>query len=556
MPHLVPAPAFRNTPRGYQKIAEQRSLEDLAQHNACLVVVPTGGGKTEILSNTLRAEASSTDGFRAMVLQHTGEILDKNLSVLGGSLSDLGLTVSIVKADRNDWAGDLIFASTPTVSREDRIQDLPFLTHLAVDEAHRIGTESVQAIITAAREINPDLRIMAYTATPNRPDGFSLLSLLTSVSYQITYAELIDQGVIVPPSTKTISLGEEVEAGLAAAPDVSDEFEQRTIGTLLNRPIHNDAVVEHWFEHAAERQTLAFCTTVEHATDLAAAFRRHGVVAEAIWGTMDPDIRREMLERFEDGTIQVLCNCMILTEGYDNPRISCVIGLRRFQEELTFLQAIGRGLRSLDPAKHPGEIKEDCVFLDFTGAAQRHRTLEVRIQEEREAAVRANNPAHVQPSESARDMRPRLRPLRHFGMRDIDLVAEPRQELVLIPAMEGAVARNRNAWAGIFWHHGSWHAVARVGESEPFRLVSGERPSCVAAVDVFLANEPSGRIPRDERDLRPDEETRRMLRRFLIEEPEAATTRYRALCHLAAALARPRIARLLSAYEPMRCKAA
>jgi DNA repair protein RadD len=534
MPHLVTTPVIRHTPRAFQTIAVERSVEDLKEHGSCFVVVPTGGGKTLILSETLRREHAVTEDFRAMVMQHTGELTAKNRTSIGGSLSDLGLTVSTVKAEQDDWDGDIVFGTTQTVSQDHRAIDIPYLTHLAYDEGHRIGTEGAQAVIEAARAMNPNVKLMVYTATPNRPDGFCLAAFLNGVSYQITYAELIEQKVLVRPRTKTISLGEEVEAGLEGAAGMADDLDQRTIGLLLNRAVHNEAVYQHWAEHASDRVTLGFCATVSHAKDMARTFRDHGVVAEAIWGDMRADLREEILERFEDGTIQVVFNCMVLTEGYDNQRISCIIGLRRFLEEITFLQALGRGLRALDLMIHPGESKDDCVYLDFTGAARLHGTLELRIQEEQEAMIRSRNVAHGDPEDNLIQV-PKPRTLRHFAMEDFELSLDPKQELVVLEDMDGVIAINVDAWAGAFLRDGRWHAVARVGTGDLFDIGGGDRNEAISAVDLFLAREASGRIPRDERESRPGTELETQLVRYLLDEPEMRSTRYRALAHLAAA---------------------
>jgi DNA repair protein RadD len=545
MPFMVPPLAYTIQDRVYQDNAVQRSLEDLEARQDCLVVVPTGGGKTVIIGRTLHAEAERTDRFKAIVAQHTGFILANNLDTIGGMLSPLGLTSSIVQARKDDWEGDLVFASTPTAGKESRTPFVPWATHLVIDEAHRIGTATCQALIAAAREANPSIRIMRYTATPNRGDGYSIVDEAGGVTYQITYAELIDDGVLVPPRTLTISLGEEVDAGLMSAPEMADDVDQSTIGTLLNRAVHNEAVYEHWLEHASDRYTLGFCATVEHAQDLAETFRSHGVVAEAIWGTMNAGLRQEIMDRFAEGSVQVVFNCMALTEGYDNQRISCIIGLRRFQEEITFLQGIGRGLRALDPSRYPGETKTDCLFLDFTGAAQRHRRLEVRIMEEREARLRANNVAHPDPkTEGEQDNVIRLkrpRDLRHFAMKEFELLADPRRELVPIPPLDGFIGCNRMAWAGAFLRDGDWHVLAKHAEGDVFRIDVCDRLEAVALVDSFLDAEPSGPLDRATADGYP---TRRMLETLTslcVGDGAAYTNRYRAHAWIAAGISRRRI---------------
>lgn len=560
MPFIVPPLAYEIENRQYQDNAVDRSLEDLESRGDCLVVVPTGGGKTVIIGRTLKVEAERTPKFKAIVAQHTGFILENNLDTIGGMMSPMGMTASIVQARKDDWTGDLVFASTPTVGREHRLPFMPWATHLVIDEAHRIGTATCQAMIAAARAINPAIRIMRYTATPNRGDGFSIVDESGGVSYQITYAELIDDRVLVPPHTLTISLGEEVDAGLMAAPEMADDLDQSTIGTLLNRAVHNEAVYEHWVEHAADRYTLGFCATVEHAQDLAETFRSHGVAAEAIWGTMNKPLRREIMERFREGSIQVVFNCMALTEGYDNQRVSCIIGLRRFQEEITFLQALGRGLRALDPQRFPGETKTDCVFLDFTGAAQRHRRLEVRIMEEREAKLRASNVAHPDPEAEGENDNvirlPKPRNLRHFAMMEYELLADPKRELVVLPHMDGFIGCNNMAWAGAFLRHGEWHVVARRGYGPVIRLDQCDRLEAIALVDSYLDHEESGPMRPALAQDRPTKLMTETMVRHQIDDPKALTNRYHAHAWIAAGVNRLKIEKVISTPLPPRPRAA
>lgn len=549
MPFLVPALEYDIEGREYQDNAVTRSIEDLDERNNCLVIVPTGGGKTVIIGRTLQHEAERTEGFKAIVAQHTGFILNNNLGTVGAMLRPMDMTCSIVQARKDDWEGDLVFVSTPTVGREHRLPFMPKATHLVIDEAHRIGTATCQAMIAAAREANPDIRIMRYTATPNRGDGYSIADEAGGVSYHITYAELIDDGILVPPRTLTISLGEEVDAGIMASPEMADDLDQSTIGTLLNKAVHNEAVYEHWLEHASDRYTLGFCATVEHAQECARTFRNHGVVAEAIWGDMKASLRKEIMDRYDEGSIQVLFNCMALSEGYDNQRISCIIGLRRFQEEITFLQGLGRGLRALDPKRYPGETKTDCVFLDFTGAATRHRRLEVRIMEERESKLRASNVAHPNPeSEGENDNVIRIekpRDLRHFAMKEYELLAEPKRELVPIPFMDGFIACNQMAWAGAFLRDGEWHVLAKQGNGTVFKLRSCDRLEAVSLVDSFLDFEESGAMPERVAKGRPTPRMAETMTSNGITEQKAYQVRYHAHAWIAAKVNQKSIAKMI-----------
>lgn len=534
--------------RGYQSNAINASREDLKRKKGALVVVPTGGGKTLIAGKTVDLELEDQPDARILFLQHTGELLAQNFEAISSEIAHRGTLVSIVKAKHNDWDGQVVFACTPTLRRKSRREQMPFITHLFVDEGHRLGTATCKAVVAHLRAANPDLKIITYTATPNRSDGQTLeYAVGEGCSYQITYAELIDLGVLVPPHTYTIDLG--LNAQIEALPKHHGDYDMETIGILLNREVHNEAVFEHWNEKAAERQTIGFCPTVQHAQALAATFRSHGVIAEAIWGDMNEDLRHEILERFEDGTIQVIFNCMVLIEGYDSPRTSCIIILRPMIEEITFLQSVGRGLRSLDPASYPDETKIDCVILDFTGAAARHGTLELRIQEEREAKLRSNTEAKPD-LDNVIDMRPAKRKLRDFTMREINLVSAVKQPFVFTDTVcENAIAHNNYAWAGAFYYNDQWYALSRVHNESVRLLAKGDRLDVVTAIDVFLRNDSSGRMPKDIREMPPTDIQIADLKKFLI-DPAEILTHYEALCRLSVLRARHQIRSILTSQQP------
>ena len=153
----------------------------------------------------------------------------------------------------------------------------------------------------------------------------------------------------------------------------------READKVLNRAVLNEAVVEHWKERAADRRSIFFCATVDHAEAVAAAFRAEGVTAETVTGEMPGRARADLIARFDRGEVQVLTNCMVLTEGFDSQPVGCIGILRPMLHKGTFIQAIGRGLRRVDPERFPGIVKTDCIVLDFAGAALRHGSLEQEI---------------------------------------------------------------------------------------------------------------------------------------------------------------------------------
>ena len=113
------------------------------------------------------------------------------------------------------------------------------------------------------------------------------------------------------------------------------------------------------------RKTIAFGATVAHAQAVCNAFLAEGVSAAVVHGDMSESDRKATLADFETGHLTVIVNVAVLTEGYDYTPTSCIVLLRPSSYKSTLIQMIGRGLRVVDPAEHPGVIKTDCVVLDL-----------------------------------------------------------------------------------------------------------------------------------------------------------------------------------------------
>jgi ATP-dependent helicase IRC3 len=129
-----------------------------------------------------------------------------------------------------------------------------------------------------------------------------------------------------------------------------------------NAPAH---VVRAYREHAAGRKALVFTPTVQLAHDMAKAFQNAGVAAEALDGSTPDAERHDILARLHSGVTMVVCNCAVLTEGFDEPSVDCIIIARPTKSKPLYIQMVGRSTRI-----YPG--KPDCLILDVVGVTQRH----------------------------------------------------------------------------------------------------------------------------------------------------------------------------------------
>lgn len=359
-------------PRPYQDESVGKAVNHLVKRRAATLVLPTGAGKTNIAAFFMRRVLAEQPDATFLFLQHTEELLEQNMATIARVA---GIPCSIVMAASNDWSGQAVFASVPTLSKTQRIVEMRSFTHMIVDECHHSAAESWVRVIDKARRRNPSMRILGLSATPDRGDGRPLPKSLGAIVHRIYIQELIDLGHLVPPRAFSVVMGDAVDRISHLRNKDAGSGDQTEVAKILDTPVYNDAVVAQWKARADGRPTVAFCSTVEHAKHVAEAFQAAGVEARAI-DHKDKEGRRQAIAEFKAGRVKVLTNCLLLTEGFDHQPTGCVIILRAMLHPSTFIQALGRALRIVDAEKHPGVIKYDAVCIDFSGAAVRHNELD------------------------------------------------------------------------------------------------------------------------------------------------------------------------------------
>ena len=323
-------------PRDYQRAAVDaaRPHRRTWQHHAGAA---HGAGKAAIAGFYIGEELEQRKHDRVLVLQHR-RLIDQNRSAIG---TVTGMPTSVVKAEQDDWDGRIVFGSVE-YGRASRRERMAPVSHLVIDECHRSRREAIIIDRPGAQSGDQAARL---SATPGRGDGRSLRRTFSNVGYHLKIGTLIGRGLLVPPRTYTIDLGVEDElAGLGAT---AGDFDMRAADKVLNRSVLNEAVVEHWQAKAADRRTIFFCATVDHADAVAEAFRTAGVTARRSGGC-----HRGRASTSSPGStgarVQVLTNCMVLTEGFDSQpsaaSASCAPCCTGY-----LIRAVGRGLRRVDP---------------------------------------------------------------------------------------------------------------------------------------------------------------------------------------------------------------
>ncbi len=369
--------------RPYQVSMIDEALEALRYEEAALCIAPTGSGKTVILSQIIKGYLKDHPGKkRVLVLQHTKELLQQNQQKV--SMWCPRLKTSLFHSEEKDTKGRIIFAMVQTLCRH--LKKFPKIDLVVIDEAHHAVAKSYLKIVNHLKDINPDLKVLGMTATPNRGDRQGLKKIFKSVTSQIHLPDLIAEGYLVPPRIFSVDAGQhkELRAILwAKDEDICDatfnnqKKQWDKANSILTENLQlNEEVVRHWKEKAEGKKTIVFCSTLRHAQDIRDTFEKHGIGATHVNGEMPMEERMQALGRFDSTPLEsmegcppeamVMTNAAVLTEGWDFPAIECVILLRPMSYEATYMQMIGRGLRS-----SPG--KSECIVLDFGMSSSRHK---------------------------------------------------------------------------------------------------------------------------------------------------------------------------------------
>jgi superfamily II DNA or RNA helicase len=367
------------TLRPYQAALVARAeSEIIAERRRALIVAPTGSGKT-VIAAALIAEVVATGG-RVLVLAHRREIVAQTAV----KLFDAGVTDhAVLQAGfPTRPSAPVQIASIQTLHARavrSRSVEMPHADVVIVDEAHHAPARTYRRIIDAF----PNAAVVGLTATPVRGDGRGLGGIFNRLIECPGVGELIDLGYLVPtrvyaPSRPDLT-GVRVERG---------DYVESQLAARMDKPKLIGDVVEHWHRLSEGRRTVVFATSVAHSVHLRDEFRLSCVLAEHIDGSTPTEERDEILRRLAAGAVEVVCNCMVLTEGWDQPGVSCIVLARPTKQMGLYRQMVGRVLR-------PAPDKEFALVLDHAGAVFEHGFVEDPIQWTLDPDRRAESAVHA-----------------------------------------------------------------------------------------------------------------------------------------------------------------
>jgi DNA repair protein RadD len=330
------------------------------------VVIPTAGGKTPVMASVCQDAVTLWTG-RVIILAHVKELLEQTADKLNAICPEVRYGVYSAGLKRRDTDRPVIIAGIQSVYQRACEFD-PF--HLIViDESHMIppdGDGMYRQFLADAKIVNPNLRIIGFTATPFRlktgsictPDGF-----LNHVCYEVGVRELIVQGYLCPLVTKA----GQVKADTSGLHVRAGEFVPGEVEAVMDDAQLVRAACAEVVEASRERNAcLIFASGVRHGRHVAEVLQReHGIACGFVSGDTPTEERDATLARFKAGELKYLCNVNVLTTGFDAPHIDCVALLRPTLSPGLYYQMVGRGFRL-----HPS--KANCLVLDFGGNVLRH----------------------------------------------------------------------------------------------------------------------------------------------------------------------------------------
>jgi superfamily II DNA or RNA helicase len=540
--------------RPRQEEFSKACISALKEYNNTLGVAPTGAGKTVMLSAVI--DRMKPDN--ALILQHRDELVDQNRATFK-KISDR--KTDLMVANRKNFLSDgATFAMVQTLVRN--LDQMKPVDLLAIDECHHVAADSYQRIIERARELNPKTRLFGVSATPMRADKKALTNAFSNVGDVISITELIQGGHLVKPRTFVIDCGLREE--LKGVHRTAADFDMAEVEEIMDKAPITGRVISEWKNHAGDRRTIVFASTVEHAQHVTDAFKNNGIKAELVHGAMGEGDRKAVLKRLDRGETQVVCNVAVLTEGFDCQPVSCVILLRPCSHKSTMLQMIGRGLRKVDQERYPGIRKDDCVILDFGYSLLTHGTLETDIELSPKKGEAKRIPCPSCGTEVPANVREcpvcghEINPIKdtaeggdseredlvEFGMTEIELldVSPFRWEAFF----EGKVviANGLTAWAALVNYGNRWIAVCQ-NESEGGKVPAiiantCEKVMALSSADDFLrehGDRSNARKSRSWLSMPPSDKQRQMLN---IDQ-FTPMSRYRASCAITWRFAERRI---------------
>ena len=336
--------------RDYQKKAIQAVLSHRKDgYRRLLICLPTGAGKTVVFSELCRLAQRDV-----LVLAHREELLAQAKDKIEG-MTEGAARVDIEQGDHIAGEESNVVVASIRSLRTERLERLKKTKDFGLviyDECHHAAAEDNMRVLRELGCFDSDWdgTLLGFTATTTRGDGIGLGEVFELIAYERSVVDMIKEQYLVPLRGYRINTATDLYDILGES---TEEMEEQ-----LDIESRNALVARSIQELARDRRTIVFCVSVNHALNLGKSLNALGIPTGVIYGAMPKDKRIETLRLFREERLMALTNVGVLTEGFDDPGVSCIAMARPTKSESLYAQCIGRGARLA-----PGKV--DCIILDF-----------------------------------------------------------------------------------------------------------------------------------------------------------------------------------------------
>ena len=321
-------------------------------HTRTLLVLPTGTGKTIVFASVAADQVRAGD--RVLILAHRGELLEQAADKLQRST---GLVSAVEKAEStclDSWFR-VVVGSVQTLQHTARLERFPqdYFGTIIIDEAHHAITDGYRRIL----DYFSGAKVLGVTATPDRGDMRNLGEVFDSLAFEYKLTDAIKEGYLCKIMAQTIPLQLDITSVTMSGGD----YAVGDLGTALDPYL--EQIAAEMARRCKSRKTVVFLPLIKTSQKFRDLLNTYGFRAAEVNGQSDD--RRQVLADFDAGKYNVLCNSMLLTEGWDCPSVDCVVVLRPTKVRSLYSQMVGRGTR-LSPGK------TDLLLLDFLWMTDKH----------------------------------------------------------------------------------------------------------------------------------------------------------------------------------------
>lgn len=371
--------------RPYQAEARDAILREWSAGNQkTLLVLPTGTGKTIVFASVVQNQVKH--GGRALIMAHRGELLDQAADKLQDAC---GLDSVLEKAESSSLGSNVpvTVGSVQSLAQPKRLARFPqdYFSDIIIDEAHHCLSDSYQRVL----EHFPAAHILGVTATPDRGDQRNLGQYFDSKAYEYSMTKAIREGFLCPIKAQMIPL----ELNIRDVGMSNGDYAVGEIGTALDPYLEQIAVEMTHYCHG--RKTVVFLPLIKTSQKFCDLLNRSGLRAAEVNGNSDD--RAQVLQDFEAGRYDVLCNSMLLTEGWDCPTVDCIVILRPTKIRSLYQQMVGRGMRL-------SEGKDHLLLLDFLWLSSRHDLCRPSALVSKDAAIAEKMDAQLMKDDDVYDL--------------------------------------------------------------------------------------------------------------------------------------------------------